>query len=201
MPNIYLLHGDLTDKEMNSLYNHPKVKANVTLTKGEGFGRPLLEASLTGKPIIAPGWSGHLDFLDKDHSVLIGGELKNIHPSCLWENVIINEAKWIYVDPNQAAQALYEVFNNYKPWKTLANKQAKLNKGQFDYNTIRKKTWELLDQYIPDEIYTPLPKQELKLPKLKKVGDKQELKLPKLKKVSDKKTEVKLPKLKKVKDE
>ncbi|MFN9899011.1 MAG: glycosyltransferase, partial [bacterium] len=62
MPNIYLLHGELTDDEMNSLYNHPKVKAHVSLTKGEGFGRPLLEASISGKPVIASGWSGHMDF-------------------------------------------------------------------------------------------------------------------------------------------
>ena len=45
-PNIYLLHGDLEDEEMNQLYNHPKVKAHISLTHGEGFGRPLLEATI-----------------------------------------------------------------------------------------------------------------------------------------------------------
>ena len=63
LPSIYLFHGDMTDEEMNEIYNHPKVKAHVNLTHGEGFGRPLLEASLSGKPVIASGWSGHLDFL------------------------------------------------------------------------------------------------------------------------------------------
>ena len=57
LPNIYLLHGDLHDDEVNELYNHPKVKAHVTFTHGEGFGRPLLEASLSEKPVIAPDWS------------------------------------------------------------------------------------------------------------------------------------------------
>jgi hypothetical protein len=52
LPNVYLLHGDLTDEEMNLLYNHPKVKAMVSFTKAEGFGRPLLEFSTTGKPIL-----------------------------------------------------------------------------------------------------------------------------------------------------
>ena len=42
-PNIYLVHGDFTDDEMNQLYNHPKVKVHVSFTHGEGFGRPLLE--------------------------------------------------------------------------------------------------------------------------------------------------------------
>ena len=45
LPNIYLLHGEFTDVEINELYNHPKVKAMLSLTKGEGFGRPLLEFS------------------------------------------------------------------------------------------------------------------------------------------------------------
>ena len=63
LPNIYLLHGDLTDEEMNQLYNHPKVKAHLTFTHGEGFGRPLLEATLSGKPMIAPISTGQADFL------------------------------------------------------------------------------------------------------------------------------------------
>ena len=63
LPNVYLLHGSFTNSEMNELYNHPKVKAMVSHTKGEGFGRPLLEFSLTNKPIICSGWSGQMDFL------------------------------------------------------------------------------------------------------------------------------------------
>ena len=80
LPNIYLLHGDFSDEEMNSLYNHSKVKAMISLTKGEGFGRPLLEFSLTKKPIITTGWSGHIDFLKPEFTTLLPGELKPVHP-------------------------------------------------------------------------------------------------------------------------
>ena len=58
LPNIYLLHGEFSDGEMNEIYNHSKVKAMVCLTKGEGFGRPMLEFSLVNKPIITTNWSG-----------------------------------------------------------------------------------------------------------------------------------------------
>ncbi len=61
---------------MNYLYNHPKVKSMVSMTHGEGFGRPLLEATMTGLPVIASGWSGQIDFLDKENSILIEGEFK-----------------------------------------------------------------------------------------------------------------------------
>jgi intein/homing endonuclease len=36
-PRVYVLHGLMTDKEMASLYQHPKVKAIINLTRGEGF--------------------------------------------------------------------------------------------------------------------------------------------------------------------
>ena len=97
LPNVYLLNGDFTDKEMNELYNHSKVKAMVTTTKGEGFGRPLLEFCTTGKPIIASGWSGHLDFLNTGFTTLLKGHLENVHPSSV-NNWLIAESKWFQVE-------------------------------------------------------------------------------------------------------
>ena len=75
LPNIYLLHGEMTDEEMNQLNNDPKVKAFISFTKGEGYGRPLAEAAITGKPVITTNWSGHVDFIRPEYNVLIGGQL------------------------------------------------------------------------------------------------------------------------------
>jgi glycosyltransferase involved in cell wall biosynthesis len=173
LPNVYLLHGDLTDKEMNTLYNHPKVKAHVSFTKGEGFGRPLLEASVSGKPVIASGWSGHMDFLNTDSAILVGGELKNVHESAAWENILIKEASWFAPDHQQCVNALAAVFFNYTDFKNKAYNLADKNRKQFSYESVQKQTWELLDKYVPE-----FPKQmPLVLPKLKKIE------LPKLKKV------------------
>lgn len=173
LPNIYLLHGDLTDREMNTIYNHPKVKAHVSFTKGEGFGRPLLEASVSGKPVIASGWSGHMDFLDKEGAVLVGGELKNVHDSAAWENIIIKDASWFAPDHQQCVNALAAVFFDYTQFKNNTYSLADKNRKQFSYESIQKRTWELLDKYVPE-----FPKQmPLVLPKLKK------LELPKLNKV------------------
>ena len=77
-PSVYLLFGQLTDEEMNEMYNHPKIKAMVTLTKGEGFGRPLLEFTMSGKPVIASNWSGHKDFLPMDKAIMVGGKLTQV---------------------------------------------------------------------------------------------------------------------------
>lgn len=168
LPNVYILHGDLTEREMNTLYNHSKVKVHVSFTKGEGFGRPLLEASVSGKPVIASGWSGHLDFLDPQQAVLVGGELKNVHDSAAWENVILKEAKWFAPDPQQCVNAFAVTFYEYSKFKQKAYDLAVDNKKLFAYDTIRKKTFDLLDKYVPE-----FPKQvRLVLPTLKKVEPK-----------------------------
>lgn len=165
LPNIYILHGELTDNEMNSLYNHPKVKAHISLTKGEGFGRPLLEASISGKPVIASGWSGHMDFLNAEDAVLVGGELKQIHPSAVWDNILIKESSWFYPDVQQCANALAAVFMDYETFRKKSAKLGKENFKKFSYKAIQQKTWELLDKYVPE-----FPKQvPLTLPKLKKI--------------------------------
>jgi glycosyltransferase involved in cell wall biosynthesis len=171
MPNIYILHGELTDDEMNSLYNHSKVKAHISLTKGEGFGRPLLEASISGKPVIASGWSGHMDFLNAEDAVLVGGELKPIHQSSVWDNILIKESSWFYPDVQQTANAMAAVFMDYDTFHKKAKKLGKENSKKFSYKSIQQRTWELLDKYVPE-----FPKQvPLTLPKLKKIE------LPKLK--------------------
>ena len=89
--NVYLLHGDLSQEEVNGLYNYPKIKAHISFTKGEGFGRPLLEASVSGKPVIASNWSGHVDFLK--HSILLGGKVEKVHPSAV-NQFVLKDSGW-----------------------------------------------------------------------------------------------------------
>ena len=109
LPNIYLLHGEFTDEEMNSIYNHSKIKAMVSLTKGEGFGRPLLEFSLTNKPIITTNWSGHTDYLNADFTTLLPGNMTKIHPSAA-NNMLLAEADWFSVDYGQVGYHLKDMF-------------------------------------------------------------------------------------------
>ena len=173
LPSIYLLHGEMTDAEVNELYNHGKVKAMISLTKGEGFGRPLLEFSLVNKPIIASAWSGHVDFLDKEFVKYIGGSLTNVHPSASVEKMILRESQWFTPDSVEVGRAMKEVYDDYDKWKTAAKRQGHKSRTQFSYEKMRETVDTLLSQYIPE-----FPKQvELKLPQLKKIE------LPKLKKV------------------
>ena len=182
LPNVYVLHGDLRDEEINQLYNHPKVKSHITFTHGEGFGRPLLEASLSEKPIIASNWSGQLDFLNTDALLLPGG-LVNVPPNSFPKEFNVEGAQWFQVNYQYASNVMKEVFNNYDKYKIKAKKLAIVNKTKFTLSDMTKKLDEILTKYLPKFEVQP-QKVDLKLPTLKKVSEpKQNLGLPKLKKV------------------
>jgi glycosyltransferase involved in cell wall biosynthesis len=166
-PKIYLLHGDLTDEEMNSLYNHPKVKAFVTFTRGEGYGLPLAEFSTTGKPIIAPNWSGHTDFLDPKHTTLLPGELQPVHPSAT-NDWIIKESKWFRVDYELAKKVLQDVFDNYDHHLKKASGQKKNITKNFTLEKMQERLVELIDNQLNTSTTPNVPSLS-GLPKLKKV--------------------------------
>jgi glycosyltransferase involved in cell wall biosynthesis len=167
LPNIYVIHGDLSDKEINSIYNHPKIKVMLNFTKGEGFGRPLLEFSAIGKPIIASGWSGHLDFLNAEFAGLIGGTLTNVHQSAYVPNVILKESQWFKPDDNQIGHALNDVVNRYKIYQEKAKRLAVRNRQNFSLDMMTKSLNILLDKHVPR-----FPKHvDLILPKLVKIDN------------------------------
>lgn len=167
LPNIYLLHGELSDENINYLYNHSKVKVMVSHTKGEGFGRPLLEFTTTGKPIIASGWSGQVDFLNKDMSILIGGRLDPVHDTAVIKDMILKEAKWFRPNDQEVAKAYKETFKHYKKYLVPAKQQRARTNKEFTldhmFSLVDSRLKDLLPEF-PQEVELKLP--ELELPKL-----------------------------------
>ena len=181
LPNVYLLHGDFTDEEMNELYNHPKVKSHISLTHGEGFGRPLLEATISEKPVIASNWSGHVDFLKKPNAVLIGGSLQNIEKGSFPDDFFIEGSQWFTVNYQEAAAVMKNMYKGYRKYTLGAKKLATYNRVKFSLDEMTKQFGKILDKHVPE-----FPQEvKLQLPKLKKVGAAElpKIKLPKLKKV------------------
>ena len=172
LPNVYLLHGEFTDVEMNEIYNHSKVKAMINLTKGEGFGRPLLEFSLVNKPIITTNWSGHVDYLNPEFTTLLPGNMTKVHHSAA-NNMLLADAEWFSVDTGHVGSYLRDVFENYKGYAENAKRQGFQSRSKFSFDAMKEKLGKLFENKIPE-----FPKQvQLQLPKLNKIE------LPKLKKV------------------
>ena len=165
LPNVYLLHGEFTDEEINELYNNSKVKAMISLTKGEGFGRPLLEFTLTKKPLITTAWSGHIDFLNPEFTNLIGGQLTNVHQSAA-NQWLLPESQWFSADHGQVGHFLKDVFENYKNYTDKAKRQSFKSKTEFSWGKMNEKLNTLLTQSLPN-----FPEEiALKLPTIKKVN-------------------------------
>lgn len=145
-PSIYLLFGELTDNEINDVYNHEKIKTFVTFTKGEGFGRPMLEFTMSGKPVIASNWSGHLDFLPSDKSVLLDGTITPVHDSAI-DNFIIKNSKWFTVDYLKSIEKLRDVMNNYSGYLEKSEELGKNNSSMFSIDKMKEEFIKIYSKY------------------------------------------------------
>ena len=185
VPNIYLLHGDLTIEQMALLYNLPKIKAMLSCTHGEGFGRPLAEATCCDLPVIASNWSGQMDFLNSKQSTLIDGELKPIPKALIWKPIIVEPGKWFNVSEADVVRKLRFFKKNHRKLKHQAKILGMNNRSKFSLTTMAKNFNLVIDKALSVIPETPKP-MSLKLPKLKKKTDSKPatIKLPKLKKVT-----------------
>jgi glycosyltransferase involved in cell wall biosynthesis len=173
LPNVYVLHGDLTEEEMNTLYNHQKIKAFVSFTKGEGYGRPIAEFMTTGKPVLVSGWSGQLDFIDEKFNTLLKGELQTVDKSAVWEGIINAGSRWFNVDYYNAAKMMDKLYTNYKSTLMSSKKNIDIMKKKWSFDAMHDKFVTMLDSHLPKfaermKINLPQLKELPKLTQLKK---------------------------------
>jgi len=162
-PPIHLVWGDLLESELNELYNDDKVKAMISFTKGEGYGRPLAEFATTGKPIIVSNWSGHTDFLSEAHTIYLEGELKNVHESAQ-NQFLLKESKWFYVDYTKAAQVIFDTHKNYDSYLKKSKGLSDNINNKFSLGKMTEVFKKLVDKYVKVQ-----QKVELVLPQIKKL--------------------------------
>jgi glycosyltransferase involved in cell wall biosynthesis len=173
-PSIYLIHGDMEETDMSRLYHHPKVKAMLSFTKGEGYGRPMAEFTLTGKPIIASGWSGQLDFLPPEHSVLLEGSLTAVHESAA-DQFCMKEAQWFTANYSAAANKIYDVYNKYDIYIEKSKGLRENTLANFTLDKMNDKFTEIMESYVkaqPKLVPFNIPKvnsSKMQIPKLNKL--------------------------------
>jgi hypothetical protein len=168
---------------MNSLFNHPKVISHVSFTHGEGFGHPMLLSTLSGKPLLAPNWSGHLDYLNPTNANLLPGTLVDVDKKSV-NDWIIKESKWFRVSYSLAEDKMKYIYQNRNNDKVIQKAEylRAENAEKFSLQAMDTKLWSILDKYVP-EFAT---ENKFVLPKLKAVGSSvanvtDKLVLPKLK--------------------
>lgn len=173
-PSVYLIHGDMEETDMSNLYHHPKVKAMISFAKGEGYGRPMAEFTLTGKPIIASGWSGQMDFLPPDNAVLLEGSLTQVDDSAA-DQFCMKEAQWFTVNYSNAANKIYDVYNKYDSYLEKSKGLKENTLKNFTLNDMHDKFTKLMDTYVrkaPQIVPFNIPKvntSKMQIPKLNKI--------------------------------
>lgn len=146
---VYLIHGNMSEEEMTTLYRHPKIKALVSLSHGEGFGLPIFEAAYNGMPVIATEWSGHLDFMtmpvknkkgkvkNKPMFATVNYSIAPIQEEARWEGVLEANSQWAFADQGSYKMRLREVYKDHSRFVSHAKKLKKY----------------ILDNYQPENQY------------------------------------------------
>jgi len=130
---VYLLHGDMSDEEMHSLYQHPKVSAFTCMTHGEGFGLPFFESAYSGLPVVAPGFSGQNDFLfdekGKENFYNVAFDLQSVQKEAVWDGVITAESMWAFPREQSAKEQLRRCYEDVRGNKGVASRAKKYAKA------------------------------------------------------------------------
>jgi hypothetical protein len=130
---------------------------------------------LTGKPIIASGWSGHMDFLPPEHAVLLEGSLTAVDESAA-DQFCMKEAQWCSVNYSSAANKIYDVYNKYDSYLEKSKGLRENTLKNFTLEKMHDKFTEILDTYVrkqPQYVPFNVPKvnsSKMQIPKLNKIG-------------------------------
>jgi len=144
-PKIHFVHGDLSPEEVAALYSTNKIKIFASATRGEGYGLPLIDAAAAGIPIIATGWSGHFEFLDKKLIKSVDYQLETIKNSRVDGRIFLKDFRWAEPNKNSFCNGLVEIYNDYDIAKKNAKKLKQKINSSFHKTSIKKIYDKILD--------------------------------------------------------
>jgi glycosyltransferase involved in cell wall biosynthesis len=147
-PKLHILHGDLTNNEVAQLYRHNSVKAFVLLSRGEGFCLPMLDAAVSGVPVIAPKHSGYLDFMKHGKFIEVDYKLKEIHPSRVDNKIFVPGAKWAEASEVDFKKRVRKFKNASKAPKEWAEALSGAVKEKFSFRAVAEQYDKVLSEVL-----------------------------------------------------
>ena len=147
-PKIHLLHGDMSNDEVAALYKHKQIMALLTLTRGEGFGLPILEAAASGLPVIATGWSGHMDFLNHGKFINLSYNLKEIHSTRVDEKIFLSHMKWAEVIEEDVKKKLLKFKSSSFNPKQWALELSSVIKQKYCHDSIKEMYNQVTKEFL-----------------------------------------------------
>ncbi len=147
-PKFYLLHGEMTNEEIIGLYKHPKIKALISLTHGEGFGLPILEAATCGKPVIVTNWSAHTEFLSQGKFIKIDYNMVPVHQSRVDGQIYLEGFKWANPSEEDFKRKVVKFYESPKIPQQWAEELAEKLKMSHSPQSINNQYTKLLESII-----------------------------------------------------
>jgi glycosyltransferase involved in cell wall biosynthesis len=145
-PRVYLVNGEMTTEEISSLYRSPKVTALLSLTRGEGFGLPILEAAASNLPVICTNWSGHLDFMNRGKFIGVDYDLVNVPEGKIDNEIFTRGSRWAMPKEEDAKKKMRKFINSPElPRKWASDLGDRLRK-EFSLHSI----FEMYDKELGD---------------------------------------------------
>ena len=147
-PKVHVIHGPMSTGQIARLYKHPTVKAFLSLTRGEGFGLPILEAAASGLPVITTNWSGHLDFLRLGKFIGVPYHLADVPDARIDNEIFMPTSKWAEVDENMAKRVMRKFYNSsHKPQGWALDLQPRIHEN-FSERAIFARYKEVLERFL-----------------------------------------------------
>lgn len=171
-PPIFLLFGDLKDEELYYVMNHPKIICHAYFTHGEGFGRFILQSTLTDKPLIVPRIGGHRDFTQGGRRIKFAdGDFKTIPNTAHMPEILIPESKWFHMNDDEIYDSLYYVYKNHKDMNDKGKMKSK-NAQDYYLDSVQQKIVDVVDKHHIKEVKLDLKDltKNLNIPKLEKIN-------------------------------
>lgn len=145
---IYMLHGPMTRKEMRDLYKSPKLCGLISTTRGEGFGLPLLEAAVSGLPIVATDWSAHTEYLTGPSFLRAHYDLRLIPSERVDGKIFVEGAKWAEAREGNFCRKMKQIIEDPQKYKNASIPLSEKLKKTHSLNNLQQSFNKIITEYI-----------------------------------------------------
>jgi glycosyltransferase involved in cell wall biosynthesis len=138
---VPLVERELHDAEVKNLVR--TCDCFVSLHRSEGFGRLIAEAMLLGKPVIATGYSGNLEYMDDSNSCLVSHRLVAVGEGAYpyWEGQV-----WAEPDTDHAAWWMDRLAGDWRTSRRLGEAARTTIRTRFSFRAAGVRYWMRLRQ-------------------------------------------------------
>jgi hypothetical protein len=115
--DIHVVDRSLSAEELDGLM--AACDCYASLHRAEGFGLTMAEAMAIGKPVIATGYSGNVDFMNVENSLLVDYAIGRVGPEC---EIYPPEGEWADPSVEHAAELMRRVVEQPREARALGER-------------------------------------------------------------------------------